>query len=96
MTLNFDQIVVGQTSPAKLVSLKNTGNSLLTISSISISEDFAITINHCANGVQPATHCNVSVTFTPQGSGTETGSLTFTDNASNSPQTVSLTGTGTN
>jgi hypothetical protein len=36
------------------------------------------------------------VSFTPTGVGAETGTLTFTDNATNSPQTVALTGTGTN
>jgi len=35
------------------------------------------------------------VTFTPHAVGLETGTLTFTDNAGNSPQTVSLTGRGT-
>lgn len=94
--LNLGQVVVGQTSSAKLVTLKNTGKSQLTVSNIAISQDFAITANRCENGVKPLTHCNVSVTFTPQGTGTETGSLTFTDNALNSPQTISLTGTGTN
>jgi hypothetical protein len=93
--LNFGQVVVGQTSPAQRISLVNTGNSELTISDISISGDFAITINHCANGVKPTTHCDVYVTFTPQSPGVETGTLTFTDNASNSPQSASLTGTGT-
>ena len=91
-TLNF-RGAVGQTSPPQLVSLKNTGDSELTVSNISISADFAITKNQCASGVKPGTHCNVYVTFTPPGPGTETGTLTFMDNASNSPQVVSLTGT---
>ena len=91
-TMNF-RGAVGQTSPSQLVSLKNTGDSELTVSNISISGDFAISKNQCANGVKPGTHCNVYVTFTPPGPGTETGTLTFVDNASNSPQFVSLTGT---
>ncbi|MGA7926996.1 MAG: Ig-like domain repeat protein [Candidatus Sulfotelmatobacter sp.] len=95
-TLNFGQVQVGQTSAPRLVSLENTGESELTISSISLSGDFALPTNHCAAGVKPLTHCNVYVTFTPQALGTETGTLTFVDNASNSPQTISLTGTGTN
>jgi hypothetical protein len=78
----------------QLVSLKNTGESELTFSDISISGDFSITVNHRANGVKPQTHCNVYVTSTPQAIGTETGTLTFVDNASNSPQTVSLYGHG--
>jgi len=34
------------------------------------------------------------VTFTPTQTGVVTGTVTLTDNAANSPQTVSLTGTG--
>jgi hypothetical protein len=96
IALNFGSVILGQTSAQKLVSLKNTGNVELTVSDISISGDFALPTNHCANGVKPSTHCNVYITFTPTGLGTATGTLTFTDNASNSPQTVSLAGTGVN
>jgi hypothetical protein len=88
--------LVGQTSPQQKVSLFNTGTSQLTISSISISGDFALPVNHCAAGVKPGTHCDVYVTFAPKAVETETGTLTFTDNAANSPQTVSITGTGAN
>lgn len=93
-TVNFGQVLVGQTSPQQIVTLKNTGDSQLTVSSIAISGNFALPKNTCANGVKPGTHCNVYVTFTPHALETETGTLTFTDNASNNPQTVSLTGTG--
>jgi hypothetical protein len=92
--VNFGDVAVGQTSPTKNISLKDTGESQLKVSAISISGDFAIPTDQCANGVAPGTHCNVYVTFTPRTAGTLTGTLTFTDNASNSPQTVSLTGTG--
>jgi hypothetical protein len=92
--VNFGQVLIGQTSTQKLISLKNAGTSELTVSNISIGGDFALPENRCAEGVKPSTHCNVEVTFTPHTPGTQTGTLTFTDNASNSPQTVSLTGTG--
>jgi hypothetical protein len=36
----------------------------------------------------------VSVTFSPTATGAVTGTLTFTDSAATSPQTVSLSGTG--
>src|SRR5262249_19514167 len=39
--------------------------------------------------------CNVLVAFSPLNKGPRTGTLSFTDNAPGSPQTVSLTGTGT-
>ena len=94
--LNFGPVLVGQTSPKRLVALSNIGSSELTVSSISISGNFAFSNNSCTKGVRPETHCNVDVTFTPTALGLETGTLTFTDNAPNSPQTVSLTGTGSN
>jgi hypothetical protein len=50
---DFGQVVIGQTSAEKLVSLKNTGNSELTVSDISISGDFALPTNQCSNGVKP-------------------------------------------
>ncbi|MGB7591531.1 MAG: IPT/TIG domain-containing protein, partial [Terriglobia bacterium] len=40
--------------------------------------------------------CTLKVTFKPTATGTRTGVVTLTDNASSSPQTVSLTGTGVN
>ena len=38
--------------------------------------------------------CAISVVFTPTATGTRTGTLSVTDDASGSPQTVSLSGTG--
>jgi len=38
--------------------------------------------------------CPITVTFTPTAAGTRQGTLTVTDNASGSPQTAALTGTG--
>jgi hypothetical protein len=39
--------------------------------------------------------CTISVTFAPTDIGTRTGQLVVSDSASDSPQTASLTGTGT-
>jgi hypothetical protein len=93
-TVNFGSVLIGQTSPQKLISLKNTGGVELTVSDLSISGDFALPVNRCAEGVKLGTHYNVDITFTPRAVGIATGTLTFTDNASNTPQTVSLTGSG--
>jgi hypothetical protein len=88
----FNSQLVGTTS-AQTVNLKNTGNAALTVSGISASGDFAQT-NTCGSSVAIGYSCTITVTFTPTTSGTRTGSVTATDNASGSPQTVSLTGTG--
>src|SRR5207249_9155088 len=38
--------------------------------------------------------CSISITFTPTAMGARTGTLTVLDNASGSPQTAALSGTG--
>ena len=84
------------TSTAKTVTLKNTQTVPLAISSISVSGDFAQTSN-CPlspNTLAAKLSCTISVTFTPTALGARTGTLTATDNASNSPQTAQLSGTG--
>src|SRR6266576_5446896 len=103
-TLAFGNQPINTTSAAQTVTLTNTGNAALTISSIAASGDFAETSTGAtACPISPATlpatagsnTCTISVTFTPTAAGARTGNLTITDNAGGSPQMVSLTGTGT-
>jgi hypothetical protein len=99
-SLTFATQGVNTTSPAQTVTLTNSGNGPLTISGISLAGanpgDFAQT-NTCP--ISPSTlaagaNCTISLTFTPSTSGTRTASVSITDDASNSPQAVTLTGTG--
>jgi HYDIN/CFA65/VesB-like, Ig-like domain/Beta-propeller repeat/Cep192 domain 4 len=95
-SLTFAAFAVGQTSPAQTVQLSNTGHTAVTISSITASGDFTET-NTC--GTLPAVlnvgaTCSISVTFTPTATGSRTGGLTIDDDASNTPQGASLSGTG--
>jgi hypothetical protein len=92
-TLTFSNEIVGSTSTAKSVTLTNNQSVSLNISSIAASGDFAQT-NTCGATVLAKGHCTISVTFTPTAVGTRTGEITITDDASNSPQTVTLSGTG--
>src|SRR5215469_132234 len=87
--------VLGTTSPAKVVTLTNTGAGTLNVSSISINGDFTIGSKTCGTTVAPGASCTVSVIFTPTLIGVRNGTLTFNDNAPTNPQTVTLTGTGT-
>ena len=94
-SLAFGKEVVGGTSKAKSVLLKNTGAATLKITSIVASGDFAIQNNYCGAQLAIGQECLLTVTFTPTQVGSRTGALTFTDNAPNSPQTLPLSGTGT-
>lgn len=92
--LTFGNQAVNTTSPAQSVTLSNTGSATLNISSITASADFAQT-NTCAATLGLSATCTISVTFKPTATGLLNGTLTVTDDAPNSPQTVTLTGTGT-
>jgi hypothetical protein len=93
-SLTFGPQQVGTHSASQAVTLINTGNATLTISSITASGDFAQS-NNCGSSLAASASCTVSVTFTPTAIQTRTGDIALTDNASGSPQTVSLSGTGT-
>ncbi|HEY6292389.1 MAG TPA: choice-of-anchor D domain-containing protein [Terriglobia bacterium] len=91
--LTFADQLVGTTSPPQNVTLTNTGTGTLSITGITTSGDFGET-NPCGTSLAAGSSCTISVTFTPTATGTRTGTLTITDDAAGSPQTVSLTGTG--
>ena len=95
-SLTFPARKVGTTSAGQVVTLTNTGTSVLNIGSITTSGDFGLgtTFKPCGATLAAAKNCKIKVTFTPTQTGTRTGQLTITDNAPNSPQTVPLTGTG--
>ena len=90
-SLNFGNQVVGTTSAPQTVTLKNIGNAPLSISNIALSGtnagDFAQT-NNCPSSLNNGASCTVSVTFTPSVTGTRSASVTFTDNAPDSPQNL--------
>lgn len=89
----FSSQPVGTTSSAQTVTVTNSGTANLTITSIAATGAFRET-NTCPASLAPQANCVISVVFAPTGVGTASGSLTITDNAPDSPQTVSLGGSG--
>ncbi len=99
-TLNFTTPqAVGTTSTALPVVVTNTGNINLTFTTApSASGDFAVaggTTCSTSAPVAPNGTCAINITFTPSAAGARSGTLTLTDSATGSPQTLGLTGTGT-
>jgi hypothetical protein len=90
------KIPVGTTKGPRIVTLTNNENITVIISSITTTGDFAVanTGKHCGGAILAGGSCQVKVTFTPTQVGLRTGTLTITDSATNSPQTVPLQGTG--
>jgi hypothetical protein len=92
-TLTFSGQALTTTSAAQSVTLTNNGNAALAIASVVVAGDFAQT-NTCGASVAAGATCTFSVTFAPTVLGSRTGTLTITHNASGSPQTIALAGTG--
>jgi hypothetical protein len=92
-SLTFASQTVGTTSAAQAITLSNGGTAALTISSIAATGDYAQT-NNCGTSLAAGANCSISVTFTPATTGTRTGAITVTDNATSSPQSAALTGAG--
>ena len=81
-------------SDPQAITLINRGSAPLEITSIMAGANF-IQKNNCASSLAPSASCMISVKFRPQVIGALTGAITINDNASGSPQTVSLSGIGT-
>ncbi len=97
--LAFGTQTQGTTSSAMSLTVANTGTANLTLTTVTQggtnTADFTITANNCVSAtVAVSGSCTVSVTFAPTTTSSETATLTFADNASGSPQVVTLTGTG--
>jgi Abnormal spindle-like microcephaly-assoc'd, ASPM-SPD-2-Hydin len=94
-TLGFGNQAVNTSSAAQTITLTNTGTAILTVPSVVVSSNFAETNTCTANPVAPGGTCTISVTFTPTAAISYSGIVSITDTATNSPQTVTLSGTGT-
>lgn len=93
-SLAFASQGIGTVSPPQPVMLTNAGTSPVTITGITASANFSET-NKCTAPLGAGGNCTVEVSFAPSAPGTLNGTLTVTFNAPGSPETVTLSGTGT-
>jgi hypothetical protein len=95
-TVTFPATGVGIQTAAQTVTLTNNSGAPLLVQSVATAGDFVIVpgTNTCGTTVAVSTACTMQVAFVPTVGGPRSGTLTVTDNAPNSPQTLSLTGTG--
>ncbi len=91
-SLSFGNQGVATTSSAQTVTLTAGAVGIQNLL-IQASGDFSTT-DDCAGGLAGFATCEIHVTFTPSATGTRNGTLSVSDGAPNSPQTVSLTGSG--
>jgi hypothetical protein len=93
-SLTFPTTTMGTTSASQTVTLTNTGNSAVSISQVTAPANFSV------SGILPPISLSAgqstafNVFFAPATTGTLSGTLTVTSNASNSPTTIKLSGSG--
>ena len=94
--LQFGATAVGATAPAQSITLTNNGGVPLAVNGIAATGDFVLAqgTNTCPMSLAPAAACTAGVVFSPTAPGVRTGTVTFSDNATNSPQTLTLSGVG--
>lgn len=99
-SLNFGLQASGTTSAAQTITATNTGTANVFFNNVAESGSFGLDYTIVNDGcigltLTPGQSCQTSVTFSPNNTGAMPESIVFTDNAANSPQTVSMTGSGT-
>ena len=87
------------TAKAQTVTLTNNGSATLTFTpGISVTgkdvSDYSQT-NTCSTSLAAGKNCVITVTFKPTATGVRSASVNISDNDPSSPQTVELTGSGT-
>jgi hypothetical protein len=93
-SLSFGNVNVGSNS-ALSVALTNNGNANVTISNVSVTgagfSQSGVTANEVLTPNQSVT---VTVTFAPGTAGAVSGSVSIASDATNSPATINVSGTG--
>jgi trimeric autotransporter adhesin len=95
---------VGSTSGTQTVTLTNAGSALLNLTGIAITGNASTNFGFFVKGATPCplpsgtliagASCTISVDFVPQAAGSVSATLSISDNAAGSPQSVALSGTG--
>ena len=93
--LDFGTVTQG-TSTTKNISITNSGTAPLHVATVALSganvSDFSSSSASCNSAIPANSTCTVTVTFAPLAPGVRSTILSLTDDASDSPQTVQVSG----
>jgi hypothetical protein len=93
-SVSFGNVTVNSAA-TKSIAVSNTGSSSVTVSAVGITgTGFSLTPVSTPVTVAPGAQIAISVKFAPPSTGSATGTLTVTSNASNPSMKISLSGSG--
>jgi hypothetical protein len=98
-SLSFGSIQTGNSSTPQSITLTSSGGEALSVNSITLAgaDPFQFTESDTCqvpSALQPTKFCSISITFAPTNTGSQQATLSITDNAPGSPQSITLTGAG--
>jgi len=95
-SLGFGSQTQGTSGTPQAITLTNTGNATLHVSTVTLTgsfpKDWSETQTCTAAAIAPQGTCTISVTFSPSDNGVLSAFVTIADDAPNSPQTINLYG----
>src|ERR1019366_10559752 len=95
VSLVFNSQTVNTTSTAQSVTVKNTGTAVLNLTNVALSgtnsAEFKLS-NGCGSTLAAGASCVIQVQFAPTTTGSKTAAVSLTNDASNSPQAIALSG----
>jgi hypothetical protein len=98
-SLAWGSFAVGASGGTKVATLQNGSAASISISGVSVtgtnSADFVVSSKTCGATLASGAGCTATISFSPKAAGARSATLQFSDGASNSPQSVALSGTGT-
>jgi parallel beta-helix repeat protein len=89
-SISFGTSVLHGSTARQTLTLANSGNGTLNISSISVSGAFVLT-NPCGPTLAAGASCTISLDFSPSSLGTFNGTLTIISDAPGGSRTIALT-----
>jgi hypothetical protein len=94
----FGSAALGTSTASQSVMLSNGNTSPITISTVTVTganaSDFVLSGTTCGASLSVGASCSAALVFKPSGAGVRSASLSFTDSAASSPQTVAMSGVG--
>ena len=101
ITIDFGNQAVGRLSRSRRITVTNDGETKLYVNNTAVSgdhpHDFTIVHDTCTNmKIGQHKSCLIDVSFAPSKNEPRKATIVFTDNANDSPQSVTVSGNGLN
>jgi len=89
-SVDFGSLTLNTSATSIVVTLRDTGNAVVSISSIALSGPFTLS-NRCPPNLQPGQSCQIEIGFNPNTVGDFSGTLTIVSNASGGSRNIPVT-----